>query len=72
MSILTEKYHCTIVPFAFLIIRGGMVYYIYIYYYIYYNIYNNIYKSIEDIKGAKSIFEMVQWYNGTISIFADL
>ena len=45
-----------------------MVYYIYIYYYIYYNIYNNIYKSIEDIKGAKSIFEMVQWYNGTISI----
>ena len=64
----TEKYHCTIVPFAFLIIRVGMVYYIYIYYYIYYNIYNNIYKSIGVILGAKSIFEMVQWYNGTISI----
>ncbi len=44
------------------------MYYIYIYYYIYYNIYNNIYKSIGVILGAKSIFEMVQWYNGTISI----
>ena len=46
----------------------GMEYYIYIYYYIYYNIYNNIYKSIGSIIGANSIFDLVRWYDGTISI----
>ena len=47
---------------------GNWAYYIYIYYYIYYNIYNNIYKSIVIYLGAKSIFEMVRWYDGTKSI----
>ena len=45
----------------------GMVYYIYIYYYIYYNIYNNIYKSIGGVLDAKSIFDLVRWYDGTKS-----
>ena len=61
----TEKYHCTIVPFAFWLFGVGMVYYIYIYYYIYYNIYNNIYKSIGSIFRCKFDFRfgtMVRWY----------